>query len=123
MLALPTLLAEFVVQQGGACLPHNLRAFVTAHINGGISQVPQAKWQLILDWCLAASQGGPDGSSLLNLGAPEPALCQDEEFLKWCKQRLDATLGRSVTGGGTQDHTGGRQHNIQIVERITANMG
>jgi hypothetical protein len=107
MLALPTLLAEFVVLQGGACLPHTLRTFVTTQIDGGMSQVPHAKWQLVLDWCLAASQCGPDGSSLLNLGAPEPALCQDEEFLEWCEQRLDATLGRSTTSGGTNDQAGG----------------
>jgi hypothetical protein len=48
-LALPTFIAEFLVQQGGACLLHNLRNFVTAHIDGGDSQVPPEKWQLVLD--------------------------------------------------------------------------
>ena len=123
LLALPTFLAEFVMQQGGACLPHNLRAFVTTHINGGTSQVPREKWQLILDWCLAASQGERDGSSLLNLGVPKTALCQDNEFLEWCERRLTTTLGQAPAHGGTQANIGGRQDNIQIVERITANMG
>jgi hypothetical protein len=60
LLSLPTLVAKFVVQQGGSCLPHTLRAFVTDHIDGGTSQVGADKWQLILDWCLAASQAGAD---------------------------------------------------------------
>jgi hypothetical protein len=51
LLALPTFVAEFVAQQGGACLPHTLRTFVTTHLDGGTSQVPGGKWQLILDWC------------------------------------------------------------------------
>jgi hypothetical protein len=42
-LALPTFVAEFLVQQGGVCLPHNLRNFVTTHIDGGDSQVPPEK--------------------------------------------------------------------------------
>jgi hypothetical protein len=94
LLTLPTFVAEFLVQQRGACLPHNLWMFVKTHINGGDSQIPREKWQLILDWCLAASQGGNDGSSLLNLGLPEPGLCQDDEFLEGCNLRLSTTLGR-----------------------------
>jgi hypothetical protein len=112
-----------VVQQGGSCLPHALRAFVTAHIDGGTSQVGADKWQLILDWCLAASQAGTDGSSILNLGAPEPALCQDEEFLEWCEQRLTTTLGRNITRGGDYPLAAAAPVNINLVERITANMG
>ncbi len=124
LLALPTFVAGFVVKQGGACLPHNLRAFVTAHLDGGTSQIPRERCKLILDWCLAASQCGPDGASLLNLGSPEPALCQDEEFLEWCGQRLATTLGHNVTRAETQHGTmAGPQGNIQLVERITANMG
>jgi hypothetical protein len=123
LLLLPTLVAEFVVQQGGACLPHTLRAFVTDYINSGKSQVLEEKWQLVLDWCLAASQAATDGSSILNLGAPEPALCQDEEFLKWCGQRLATTLGRDATRADGQPKAALATDNIQLVERIIANMG
>jgi hypothetical protein len=77
--------------------------------------------QLVLDWCLAATQE-KDGTSLLNIGAPEPALCQDPEFLKWCKLRLITTLGPETCqaegraqGGGVGDQ--------QLVECITSNMG
>jgi hypothetical protein len=93
LLSLPMIAAKFVVQQGGSCLPHTFWAFLMDHIEGETSQVGQDKWQLILSWCLAASQVGADGSSILNLGAPEPAICQDEEFLDWRKQCLTMTLG------------------------------
>ena len=75
LLAVPMFVAEFLVQKGGACLPHNLQNFMTTHIDGGASQVPPDKWQLVLDWCLAALQGSMDGSSILNLGSLELALC------------------------------------------------
>jgi hypothetical protein len=107
LLALPTFVAKFLVQQRGACLPHNLRMFIKTHINGGDSQVPGEKWQLILNWCLAASQGGNNGSSLLNLGSPESALCQDDKFLEWCNLRLSTTLGREQQQRGPQGNGGG----------------
>jgi hypothetical protein len=110
LLPLPTFIAEFLGKQGGACLPHKLCQFILDHIDGGESQIPPAKWQLVLDWCLAASQE-KDGTSLLNIGAPEPVLCQDPEFLEWCEQRLATTLGPEtrptghVQGGETGTYT------------------
>jgi hypothetical protein len=56
LLALPTFVAEFITSQGGACLPHKLCSFVQDHINNGNTQIPRHKWNLILDWCIAASQ-------------------------------------------------------------------
>ncbi len=76
----------------------------------------------MLDWCLVASQGSADGLSILNLGAPEPALCQDSKFLKWCKLRLAATLGRERRQLAPQG-TGEGQDNLHLVECITSNMG
>ncbi len=122
LLAVPMFVAEFLVQKGGACLPHNLQNFMTTHIDGGASQVPPDKWQLVLDWCLAALQGSVDGSSILNIGSPEPALCQDNEFLEWCELHLAATLGndqRQLAPLGT----GEGPDNLHLVERITSNMG
>ncbi len=122
LLALPTFVAEFLVQKGGACLPHTLRNFVTTPIDGGDSQVPPDKWQLVLDWCLAASQGSADGSSILNLGSPEPALCQDNKFLEWCELHLASTLGKDwhqLAPQGTREG----QDNLHLVKRITSNMG
>jgi hypothetical protein len=98
-----------------------MMAFITAYIDAGTVQVPVEKWDLLLDWCLAASQMGPEGASLLNLGAPEPALCQDEEFLEWCSQKLATTLGREPEV--TQRAKAGPQDNIHLVQRITENMG
>ncbi len=95
LLALPTFVAELVRNQGGSCLPYKLRKFIKDQIDGGGSQILPKKWQLILDWCIAASQE-KDRTSLLNIGAPEPALCQDPEFLEWCKQRLIITLGQET---------------------------
>ncbi len=63
-----------------------------------------------------------DGTSLLNIGAPEPALCQDPKFLEWCKQHLTITLGQEArtTEGQAQGRGPG---DLQLVERITTNMG
>ena len=94
LLALPTFVTELLEKQGGTCLLHKLIKFVVEHIKGGESQIPAAKWQLVLDWCLAAAQGNNNGTSVLNLGAPEPALCQDAEFLEWWKLRLTTILGQ-----------------------------
>jgi hypothetical protein len=80
LLALPTFVAEFINSQGGACLPHKIYSFVQDHINNGNTQVPHHKWNLIIDWCIAASQEKNE-VSLLNIGTPDPALCQDQEFL------------------------------------------
>ncbi len=99
-----------------------MRKFVSDHIDGGESQVPAAKWQLVLDWCLAAAQGNNNGTSALNLGAPEPALCQDAEFLKWCELCLATTLGQELQQAA-HFYNEGRPGNLQLVERITSNMG
>ncbi len=58
--------------------------------------------------------------SLLNIGTPDPALCQDQEFLDWCNQCIQITLGEeprlpSKPGGGTRD--------LHWVEQISNNMG
>jgi hypothetical protein len=121
LLALPTVVAEFVVKNGGTCLPHTVITFINTHIEAGTVQVPVEKWNLILQWCLAASQTGTDGSSLLKLGAPEPALCQDEEFLEWCSNRLATTLGREQVAH--QPSRAGPHDNLHLVQHITENMG
>ncbi len=89
--------------------------------DGGGSQILPKKWQLILNWCIAALQE-KDGTSLLNIGSPEPALCQDPKFLEWCKQCLLITLGQEsgAAGGHAQ---GGGAGDLQLVERITTYMG
>ncbi len=106
MLALPTCVAEFVITQEGGCLPHAIRKFVKEKIDGGETQVAGQKWQLLLDWCVDASQE-KGGESLLQLGAPEPALCQDSEFVEWCDQRIQSNLGeehRDIDAHGASGH-------------------
>jgi hypothetical protein len=120
LLSPPTFVAEFLGKQGGACLPHKLRQFISDHIHGGESQIPPAKWQLVLDWCLVASQE-KDGTSLLNIGAPELALFLDPEFLEWCEQCLATTLGPEARPMGHAQ--GGGNGDLHLVKRITSNMG
>jgi hypothetical protein len=76
----------------------------------------------VLDWCLAALQGSADRSSILNLGSPEPALCQDNEFLEWSDLHLTATLGTNQRQLAPSEEGGGRD-NLHLVKRITSNMG
>ena len=56
LLALPTFVAEFINSQEGTCLPHKLCSFVQDHINNGKTQIQHHKWNLILNWCIAATQ-------------------------------------------------------------------
>jgi hypothetical protein len=122
MLALPTCVAEFVITQEGGCLPYAIRKFVKEKIDGGETQVAGQKWQLLLDWCVAASQE-KDGASLLQLGAPEPALCQDSEFVEWCNQRIQSTLSEEHRDSTEHQQREGGGGDLQLVQQITTNMG
>ena len=103
------------------CLPHKLRTFVKERIDGGASQLSPEKWQLLLDWCVTSAQE-QNGTSLLNIGSTDPALCQDHEFLDWCDQRIEITLGAAprATMGQAQ---GGGGRDLHLVQQITSNMG
>ncbi len=60
--------------------------------------------------------------SILNLGSPEPALCQDSKLLKWCKLCLNTTLGQEPQQAKGQ-YNGGGPSNLQLAKQITQNMG
>ena len=120
MLALPTCVAEFVNSKQGGCLPHTLCKFVQDKIDRGETQVQTPKWQLLLDWCVTAAQE-QHGTSILNIGAPDPALCQDTEFLDWCDHQLQITLG-AVPSAHT-GYTPGGEKGLHLVQQITTNMG
>ena len=81
MLAPPGFLVDRVVQEG-CCLPHQFRQIIKDHVDGGASQLDGAAWQLVLDWCLAASQTNTNGNSLMQLLTIEPVISQDPEFLE-----------------------------------------
>ena len=49
----------------------------------GGTQLDAAPWQLVLDWCLVASQTNTNGNSLLQLSTIEPMMSQDPEFVEW----------------------------------------
>ena len=123
LLALPTFIAEYIHSQGGSCLPHSLHTYIKDHLNGG-TQVEPGRWRLILDWCIAAAQEKNE-MSLLNIGTPEPALCQDPEFLDWCEQRITITLGEEARFAGVaqQPNGVGGARDLQLVEQISSNMG
>ena len=105
LLALPSFVAEYIQAQGGTCLPYHLYMYIRDHLDGDTTIDPE-RWRLILDWCIAAAQEKNDSSLLKNIGTPEPALCQDPEFLDWCERRLNFTLGEEVRAA-TVAHRGG----------------
>ncbi len=121
LLALPTFVAEFLGKLGGSGLPYQLRTFITGNIDEEGSRIPHEKWHLLPKWCIAALQE-KDGTSLLNIGSPEPALCQNPEFLEWCKHCLLITLGPETTRVTRGQAQGRGTGNLQMVERITTNM-
>ena len=121
MLALPTCVTEFVNSQQGGCPPRTLHKFVKEKIGGGGTHVQAQKWQLLLDWCVAAAQE-QGGTSILNIGAPDPALCQDPEFLDWCDQHIQITLGAAPRANTGHTQEGGGQ-DLQLVQQIRSNMG
>jgi len=123
LLALPSFVAKYIqAQEGGTCLPYHLYMYIRDHLDGDTTIDPE-HWRLILDWCIAAAQEKND-SSLLNIGTPEPALCQDPEFLDWCERRLNFTLGEEVRAATIAQHGGGEGAcDLHLVEQISKNMG
>jgi len=122
LLALPSFVAKYIQAQGGTCLPYHLYMYIRDHLDGDTTIDPE-RWRLILDWCIAATQEKND-SSLLNIGTPEPALCQDPEFLDWCERRLNFTLGEEVRAATIAQHGGGEGAcDLHLVEQISKNMG
>jgi hypothetical protein len=114
---------EFLRKQGGGHVCHtNCKKLCQTTSTGVGLQIQPDKWQLLLDWCLAAAQGGNNGMSILILGSLEPALCQDSEFLEWCELRLNTTLGQEQQQA-TGQYNGGGPGSLQLVEQITSNMG
>ena len=55
LLALPSFVAEYIQVQGGSCLPYHLYVYIRDHLDGD-TQIDHKRWQLILDWCVAAAQ-------------------------------------------------------------------
>ena len=58
--------------------------------------------------------------SLLNIGTTNPALCQDQEFLDWCNQRIQITLGEEPRLPGEPERG---TRDLHLVEQISNNMG
>ena len=119
LLPLPTSVVEFMNSQGGVCLHHKLCSFVQNHINNGETQIQRHKWNPILNWCIAASQE-KNKVSLLNIGTTNPALCQDQEFLNWCNQRIQITLGEEPRLPGEPE---GGTRDLHLAEQTSNNMG
>ncbi len=67
--------------------------------------------------------GKKNETSLLNMGTPEPALCQDPEFLDWCKRPIRITLGNEAPVTDiAQRPGGGGACDLHLVEQISKNM-
>ncbi len=95
--------------------------YIQDHLDGD-TQIGPEHWQLILDWCVAAAQEKNE-TRLLNIGTPEPALCQDPEFLDWCERPIRITLGdKARVTNILQRAGGGGACDLHLVEQISKNM-
>ena len=62
--------------------------------------------------------------NLLNIGTPEPALCQAPEFLDWCEQHITITLEEEAWFAHGAQHAGEvGARDLHLVEQISKNMG
>lgn len=124
MLALPNFLTA-ELQKLGACLPHQVWAVVVEHMDAGISQLTRADWELVLDWCIAASQVDTQGSSVLALEA-EVVSMQDPEVRQWCNAMLTRTLGPAAAGGVRARTTAATQRGnaagVESIERVATRL-
>ena len=73
MLALPHILT-LSLHTRRVCLPHDLRRAAMELLENENSQLGEDEWQLVLDWCLVASQTDAGGSSLLALDSEVVAM-------------------------------------------------
>ena len=118
MLAIPSVVAHAMARKG-PCLPHQVRKMVKEIIAGGESQVPEAEWKLVLEWCVAAAQVDGQGSSVLMMDT-EMVSTQDPEVRRWCAAALVRTLG-PAGGRGGENAGGGGKHGgggMDTVERV-----
>ena len=91
LLALPQVLVVFL-RASGTCTPYVLGKKVEEFIGAEGDGTGAQPWQLVLDWCAAATQTEPGGGSVVAMGVEAP-LSEDEGFLRWCTQKLDGCLG------------------------------
>ena len=86
---------------GNPTMPHQLREWVAEDIS--TTQLDQGDCELLLDWCVMASQVDTPGDSLLAFD-PNPIVGGDAKFRRWTKTRLLATLGTGdqITNPNTQ---------------------
>jgi hypothetical protein len=106
-------------------MPHKIWGLAIKIINEAADRVlATTNWALILTWCVLAAQQDTNGNSLLGLPGDAVMEGDDDYFVKWINQRLNATFGPCPTTGllGPAGRGGtGQVNNPTQVSAIMAN--
>ncbi len=86
-------------------MPHEILKLVLSYVEktlGPQTQQMQSSWELIVRWCIVASQRDAQGESLVAFLVEAITEGDDAYFSQWVEQRIDGTLGKGPTHGGPQ---------------------
>jgi hypothetical protein len=83
-------------------MPHNIHALTVDIVNTAPnSDKARTEWELMLSWCLMASQMNTSGNSYLSLAVEAVTEGDDDYFFRWIDQQLDSTFGPRPSKGPT----------------------
>ena len=104
LLAILLVLFQVIWDEKRALMPHDIHALAVAIVtNSPDVEKARTDWELVLSWCLMASQMNTSGNSHLSLAVEAVTEGDDDYLVRWIDQRLDSTFGPR-TGKGSTGH-------------------
>jgi hypothetical protein len=126
LLHIPMILFELIRNEGRPLMPHEILRLVLVHIEscqGNQNQQASTSWELIVKWCVVASQHDAQGESLVAFSVEAITEGDDAYFGQWVEQRLDGTLGRWPTQDRPQGTAPGAQNAGLVPQNFAAELG
>jgi hypothetical protein len=94
LLTIPLVLFRAIWEEGKPLMPHKIRGLVMAFIHEAVDMAKASMdWDLILSWCILATQQDTNGNSFLRMPVDAITEKDDKYFSKWIDQWLDTSFG------------------------------
>jgi hypothetical protein len=111
-----------------ALMPHDIHALTVDIVNTAPDgDKANTKWELVLSWCLMASQMNTSGNSHLSLAVEAVTEGDDNYFVRWIDQQLDSTFGpcpsKGLTGHNNRGGTLVTQNPAQVSAIMASEVG
>jgi hypothetical protein len=105
LLHIPVMLFEQIRNKGRPLMPHKILQLVLTYLElnqEGQNQQTNTAWELVVKWCVVATQQDSQGDSLVSFSVEAITEGDNADFGQWVKQRLDGTLSKRPTPDGTR---------------------